>query len=388
MQTSPTTVQSLARAGLEALHRGDARAARESFERLAAAGQADASVYIALALACRGLRDAPAGLAALEQALAREPRNVRALVMKADHLHAAGDVRNASAFYLAAVKSAPAPLPPDLQPDLVHARQMCERLAAHFDQFLREQLAGQGLLGGERFSQSLDILAGRKRIYSQQPRYYFFPGLPQVQFFDRAQFPWLDAVEAATPAIREELQGVMGAPDAFQPYLRSVPGRPRKEQDGMLDNPAWSAFYLWKDGEAVAENAARCPRTMAALESLPLTKVQNRSPSILFSLLRPGAHIPPHCGLVNTRLIVHLPLIVPPGCSFRVGNETRDWVEGRAWAFDDTFEHEAWNRSGETRVILLFEVWRPELTEQERAQVAALFAAIDAHSGIKPAWEI
>ena len=114
----------------------------------------------------------------------------------------------------------------------------------------------------------------------------------------------------------------------------------------------------------------------------------NRSPSILFSLLRPGARIPPHTGFVNTRLICHLPLIVPEGCHFRVGNEVRKWVEGQAWVFDDTMEHEAWNDSGETRVILLFEIWRPELTIEERGLVNAMFEAIDTHSGRKPAWEI
>ena len=119
-----------------------------------------------------------------------------------------------------------------------------------------------------------------------------------------------------------------------------------------------------------------------------MCRVANRSPSVLFSLLRPGAHIPAHTGMVNTRLIGHLPLIVPPGCEFRVGNEMRPWVEGKAWMFDDTIEHEAWNRSGETRVILLFEIWRPELTPAERALVDAMFAAIDAHSGQKPKWEI
>jgi aspartate beta-hydroxylase len=156
----------------------------------------------------------------------------------------------------------------------------------------------------------------------------------------------------------------------------------------MLDNPAWSAFYLWKNGAPVAENAARCPRTLEALDGAPLARVQNRSPSILFSLLAPGAHIPPHNGLVNTRLICHLPLLVPGKCTFRVGNDVRDWVEGQAWAFDDTVEHEAWNHSEGTRVILLFDIWRPELTEQERSYVVSLFEAIDAHSGKPPEWEI
>ena len=113
----------------------------------------------------------------------------------------------------------------------------------------------------------------------------------------------------------------------------------------------------------------------------------NRSPVVLFSLLKPGTHIPPHNGLVNTRLICHLPLVVPAGCRFRVGNETREWVEGQAWAFDDSIDHEAWNDSDRTRVILLFDVWRPELTAIERELVTELFAAIDAYTGTKPDWE-
>ena len=153
----------------------------------------------------------------------------------------------------------------------------------------------------------------------------------------------------------------------------------------MLDNPEWSAFYLWKNGEPVAENVARCPKTMAALATVPFPQVPHRSPSILFSMMRPGAHIPPHNGFVNTRLICHLPVIVPGGCYFRVGNEEREWVEGKACVFDDTIEHEAWNRSDRTRVVLLFETWRPELTEEERTLVRAMFEAIDSQGGA-PAW--
>ena len=134
-------------------------------------------------------------------------------------------------------------------------------------------------------------------------------------------------------------------------------------------------------------NAARCPRTLAALADAPLCRIPRRTPSILFSLLRPGARIPPHHGMINTRLICHLPLIVPPGCGFRVGNETRSWEEGRAWVFDDSIEHEAWNGSGQTRVILLFDVWRPELSPGERESVAAMFEAID-EFGAAPRWEI
>jgi len=112
------------------------------------------------------------------------------------------------------------------------------------------------------------------------------------------------------------------------------------------------------------------------LEGVPLERIEGRSPFILFSKLAPGARIAPHTGFHNTRLVCHLPLIVPPGCSFRVGAEVRDWETGKAWAFNDTIEHEAHNASDQTRVVLIFNIWRPELTDQERRDVATLMEGI------------
>ena len=371
--------------GIEALRKGDARKARESFERVVAAGQADASAYLGLAYACAGLKDGRATLAAVDRALALEPRNLRALMMKADHLAAAGDARAASSFYRAVVSTAPPAdqLPADLRAELARAEAMCARYAAQFEAFLRQRLVARGLIEGRsagRFRDSLDILMGSKKIYFQEPRQYFFPGLPQIQFYERDDFPWLDKVEAATADIRAELVEILKQESAFKPYVEGNPRLPQTNPQGMLNNPEWSAFYLWKNGAIVPENAARCPKTLSALADVPLALVRNRSPSILFSLLRPGARIPPHTGEVNTRLICHLPLVVPPNCSFRVGNDTRVTVEGRAWVFDDTIEHEAWNGSDRTRVILLFEIWRPELTVEERGLVSAMFEAIDAYN--------
>ena len=371
--------------GIEALRTGDARKARESFEGIIAAGQADASAYLGLAYACAGLKDHPAARAAVDRALALEPRNLHALIMKADYLAAVGDARAASSFYRAAVNTAPPAeqLPGDLRSELARAQAMCGRYAAQFEAFLRQRLA-PGLAeenSSGRFRDSLDILTGSKKIYLQEPRQYFFPGLPQIQFYERGGFPWLDTVEAATADIRAELIEILKQETAFRPYVEGNPNLPQTDAQGMLDNPEWSAFYLWKNGAIVPENAARCPKTLNALADAPLAKVPGRSPSILFSLLRPGARIPPHTGEVNTRLICHLPLIVPERCTFRVGNDTRALVEGGAWVFDDTIEHEAWNGSERTRVILLFEIWRPELSAAERALVSAMFEAIDAYGG-------
>ena len=393
MHMPPIEVRALAALGLDALRRGDARKARESFERIARQGHADAGSLVALAQACRALSDRDAAMEAVDKALALEPRNVRALILKADCLAAGGDDRGAAAFYQFAVQAAPPAdqVPADLRAELERASSMCGHYAKKFEQFLLERLLGPGLSEGplsSRFRQSVDILLGKKNVYFQQPQAFYFAELPQIQFYDRSVFPWMDAIEAATDAIRGEAAEVLKDGSGFRPYVERNPGRPRKEQSGMTDNPDWSAFYLWKNGEAVPANLARCPKTAAVVSQVPFSDVQNRSPSVLFSLLRAGARIPPHSGLVNTRLICHLPLIVPPGCGFRVGNDTRTPVEGRAWAFDDTIEHEAWNNSNLPRVILLFEIWRPELGDDERRLVRAMFEAIDAYSGQKPTWSI
>jgi aspartyl/asparaginyl beta-hydroxylase (cupin superfamily) len=357
--------------------------------------QAPASNPAALAKLARDARDrgdAAGEATALERLLAADPRNLPALLRRADLYAAAGDARSASSFYLTAIRLAPpSGVPKELAADLARAKQACDRYALDYRDFLLRGLGAKGFdaaRSSPRFAQSVDLVLGQKRIYLQEPKYYYFPGLPQVQFYDRNLFPWFDDVEAATADIRAELEAVLDEPGAFAPYVQGHANRPKNEQQGMMNNPAWSAYYLWKNGEPVPDNAARFPKTLHALRNAPLAHVPNRSPSILFSLLRPGAHIPPHHGLVNTRLICHLPVIVPGKCRFRVGNETRDWVEGKGWAFDDSIEHEAWNGSDRTRVILLFDVWRPELTEDERALVISLFEAIDAHSGRKPDWEI
>jgi aspartate beta-hydroxylase len=353
---------------------------------------ANAPALFDLARKCRERGDAPAEAAALERLLSVDPRHIPALVRRADLYVAAGDARSASSFYLMAIRSAPAAgQSKETAALLARAREACDRFAADYRDYLLRSLAAMGFdpaTSSPRFAQSVDLVLGQKRIYLQEPKYYYFPGLPQIQFYERSWFPWLDDVESATADIRAELEAVLNEPGAFAPYVQGHANRPKKDEMGMLNNPAWSAYYLWKNGEPVAANAARFPRTMHALRNAPLAHVPNRSPSILFSLLRPGAHIPPHNGLVNTRLICHLPVVVPGKCRFRVGNETRDWVEGKAWAFDDSIEHEAWNGSERTRVILLFDVWRPELSEDERRLVVSLFEAIDAHTGKKPDWEI
>jgi aspartate beta-hydroxylase len=379
------------RDGSRALREGRAVEALEHLNRITAAGQANTVVWLAIAMIQRTLGDRPAELAALQQVLALDPRDLRGLVLTGDHYDAGGDTRAASSYYQAAIQiAAAAPqLDPSITRELGRVQQAMQRITADYEIHVVRELGGRGLERPQarRVRQSLDLLLGKSELYLQQPRHYYFPELPNIAYADRAAFPWMDKVEAATDAIRADLQRVLAEDAAaFAPYIEPQPNRPQFGDNPLTGNPAWSAFYLWKAGAPVPENLARCPSVMPALEDAPLCKIPGRTPSILFSLLRPGAHIAPHHGFTNARYICHLPLIVPEGCAMRVGAETRPWVEGRALAFDDSIEHEAWNHHPDRlRVVMIFDVWRPELSETERALVSALLQAVDTYGSSGPA---
>jgi aspartyl/asparaginyl beta-hydroxylase (cupin superfamily) len=228
-----------------------------------------------------------------------------------------------------------------------------------------------------RFARALDIAAGRRKLYLQQPTVFTYPELPQIQYYDTATFPWASSLEAATTAARDELVALLNSDgiENFRPYIQAQDASVRLDSNrGLLGSKDWSALFLSENGRTDERLVGRCPRTWEAVQQAPLARVAGWGPTVMFSLLRGGARIAPHTGMFNTRLVCHLPLIVPPGCHFRVGNEVREWKEGKLFVFDDTIEHEAWNDSKEDRVVLIFDIWRPELNEQERREIAALFS--------------
>ena len=213
----------------------------------------------------------------------------------------------------------------------------------------------------------------------QRPKFLYFPGLPSQPYYPRERFPWHDALEAATAWIREELQGVLAQNDSLEDFLGAPP--PGQAAQAMLQSSgsqpaAWDAYFFYRHGERYDAHAAACPGTAALLDSLPLTRIHDHAPETLFSVLSPGTHILPHTGVTNVRLVTHLPLIVPSDCALRVGGEMHAWREGHCITFDDTFEHEAWNRSAQTRVVLILDSWNPDLTEAERVAVTELIEAI------------
>jgi hypothetical protein len=365
------------RSGLDALRRGDARSARAHLERAVAALPPGGRPWLPLAQACRASGDVAAEIAALEALLRDEPRNIPALLVMGERKREGGDDRAASSFFNAALnQAAVVPPPPQLQPMLQRAadfvREAPRRYEAHLAERLGTDLAEDGA-PVSRFRRSVDLMLGRRELHLQQPSMFYFPGMPQRLFYERDEFPWVAELEAATAAIRDEM---LALAEEFDPYVTGDPGRPRPAANPLLDDPNWGAFYLWRSGE-LTEGAARCPGTLDALASLPIPRIAGRSPMALFSRLKPGTHIRPHHGLLNTRLICHLPLVVPPSCGIRVGDETREWREGELLIFDDSVEHEAWNRGEGVRTVLLFEVWRPEVTDEERGQLTGLFEAVD-----------
>ncbi len=375
----------IAQNGVVALRRGDARSARAAFDHVVAAGYATQQLRLLQAQACAMLGDRAAAHHALDALLAVDPANLYALILRGDLHIAAGDQRAAVSWYQAALSQAPRAgvLPADLLASLRRAQTAVAGAGQAFQDHLDRHLAEAGVVSGSagaRFDEALRILAGDAPVQLQQPTNFYYPGLAPRPFFDRADFEWVAALEAAAPIIREELNAALADPNALKPYVAAEADRPAKRH-ALLDDADWSAFHLFRNGRAVPENAERCPQTMAALAALPIPYIAGRSPMALFSVLRGGTHIPAHCGMLNTRLICHLPLIVPENCRLRVGNVTRIVEQDRAMIFDDSIEHEAWNDSSTTRVVLLFEIWRPDLTAAEQMSLTALYEAISVYTG-------
>jgi len=222
-----------------------------------------------------------------------------------------------------------------------------------------------------RVAEALQIYLGTRpapeRDPRQQPKFFWMPSLPARPFFDRGQFAWYPALEAATTAIQDELRAVLDSQRELTPFLRI--DDKQAEDDYLGGDPqsrAWDAFFFYRHGERFADAHAACPKTSQALMHVPLTQVADHAPEVLFSVLAPQTHIKVHHGVTNTRVVTHLPLLIPEGdCKLVVGGTEHAWQEGRCVTFDDTFLHEAWNRADQRRVVLILDTWNPYLRPEE-----------------------
>jgi aspartyl/asparaginyl beta-hydroxylase (cupin superfamily) len=378
-----TLPEALLRDIQQALGRRDGAAAVRLIDEALGQAPGDIDLRLQKAMALRLQGDLKGALAALDAALDLEPYHFVALLSKAAVVERLSGPRKAWQIYRNALKILPDPLPSTLQPAVDRARQVVEETTDALAAFLADRSAPararMDRTAGARFDEGLQIYAGRTRPYPSEGILLTYPRLPAIPFFDRELFPWLPELEAATDMIRGELEGVLATMDAdFAPYINVPPGAPVNQWGELNQSRLWSSLFLWKDGERQEEPCRRCPGTAALLDTLPLARQPGFAPTVIFSALEARTRIPPHTGSTNTRLLVHLPLILPGPARFRVGNETRSWRMGEAWAFDDTIDHEAWNEADALRVIMILDIWNPLLTEDEREAVTALLNARNA----------
>ena len=306
-------------------------------------------------------------------------------------LEARGHFQEAVAAYFGAINAAqrqgkwlsPDAIPMNLRKQVLHAMGVVNKgRLGYFNSLmepLKERFGSQAL---SRVQTALECYLGdRDTVYAdadQRPTFLYFPGLSTRAVHPSDTFPWVDELQSKTSEIRGELQAILAQPDGVRPFnsYRSEEEEARYLK-GNAGSPKWNAFFLYRHGQIDADNAARCPFTVQALERLPLVKIRAHAPEVCFSMLTSGTHILKHRGVTNTRLVAHLPLIVPEGnCALRVADQSYQWHEGKVFIFDDCFEHEAWNRTPSMRAILLLDFWHPGLTECERLAVSELVAGI------------
>lgn len=365
----------------------DAAAARGAFpealallDRAAGIDPGNFDLHLKRAALYRAVRDPAAALDAVAAALAVSPLDFVALMLRAGLKEQIG-AEDAGEAYDQALARKPATLAnPQLAAAVKRGEEVRDRWRTDKEARLAAAMAdAEAQADGEeaaRIARFRSNALRRTRVWHAEPTHFHFPGLVEREYHDRSLFPWLAELEAATDAIQAEFEAVAAAERAeLVPYIQYPDGAPVAQWKALNHSHDWTAIHLWQYGRRVDANARHCPATMDLIARFPQPRIGGCSPNAMFSLLAPRTRIPPHHGVANTRLVCHLPLIVPEGCWFRVGAETRSWQRGEAWLFDDTIEHEAMNASEALRVILIIDVWHPGLSPAERAAVTALLEA-------------
>ena len=340
----------------------------------------DPALFLRLAGIQRAIGQPRLALESVHRALASAPRDFTTLLMRASLLDALKHPEASEAWAHAIAQKPEGELPSGLAQVVAQAEQRAAAWQSERDAKLRsamsraEEDADDELR--ERLERYRSNILRRTRAYHSEPTHFHYPGLVEREFHPRRLFPWLEALEAATGEIAGELRDVLESERAeLVPYIIYPEHLPLDQWRSLNKNLDWTAIHLLQNGVRVERNAAMCPKTMAVLAQIDQPVIAGSSPNAMFSLLAPKTAIPPHVGVSNARLVCHLPLIVPEGCWFRVGGETRYWRKGEAFVFDDTIEHEALNPSDELRIVFIFDVWRPELERVERQAIAAAIEA-------------
>ena len=375
-----------------AMERGDAASALKILQPATFADPGHQTLPIDLAFVYLHLQQPLYAIAELETTVQSRPDHVEAWLLLGEIREVEGNARGAlKAWYQAVTRAqqvgrwhSAATTPAHLLDAVMHAIATVrggrrELLFGSLDDISRQfgaselrrvQRALTGFLG------DWDATPPDKR---QRPKFLYFPDLPATPFLDPALQPWSARLQDAFPVIRDEaLRALEQKQSVFADFVQLT-------REGVMADfvagdgpaPAWEAFFFYRRGKRYDTNHQRCPQTSEVLESLDLCRISDQTPEVCFSLLKPGSHILPHFGVSNTRTVMHLPLVVPADCALHLlGVGEHRWREGELMMFDDTFEHEAWNRSAHHRLILLMDCWNPHLTLVERMAVTQLIETL------------
>lgn len=388
---APDHPEALGFLGARALTEGRLVEAKQLLERAVEGNGGDVQLLKNYGLACIGCQRLDEARHAFDRALTLEPEFFVARLYLGNTLEQLGHHDAALREYFSAITKAqthgrwlsPETTPPGLRELVTYAMRYVDAGRKRlFGGALAGLRAQHGAAALQRAEHALDIYLGERPANipepQQRPKFLFFPDIPTPRWYARELFDWYEALESNVDVIRAEMLAVLHDNVGLEPFLKIPKAEdvPRFLGAGPQGPPAWDAFFFYRHGTRYRENCERCPRTAAIIDALPLVRIRAHAPEICFSVLAPGTHILPHHGVTNTRLVTHLPLLVPDNCAISVGGEERAWQEGRCFTFDDTFEHEAWNRSEQTRVVLIMDCWNPYLTDVEREAVGALVETI------------
>ncbi|HEY2678026.1 MAG TPA: aspartyl/asparaginyl beta-hydroxylase domain-containing protein [Steroidobacteraceae bacterium] len=388
LESHPDDVAALNVAALGALRRANPLRASELLERASIAAPGDPHIYYYLARARETLGDLDGALDADEKALRFAPDHALARLHYALGLERRRETERSLLHFARALKDAQlkgewteaASTPAALRPRVEHAVQAVRNgQRALFQRLLAPLLERHGRAPLERVTSAIRIYIGEQQANypdpRQKPTFFYVPGMPPSAYFDRRLFPWIPSYEACFSDIRRELEILLPAARGRERVFGSD-ALEHENLRGYDAAPSWNGYYFYRHGERREENCAACPRTASALDAIPLMRVREHGPEVLYSVFTQGTHLLPHRGVTNARVVSHLALIVPEDCALKVGGEERAWHEGEALVFDDTYEHEAWNRSRQVRVVLIADIWNPHLNPVERDAVNRVISAI------------
>ena len=360
----------------EALRCGEPIAARALLEAAATQETPGIDVWRKLAALRRNAGDVMGATAALQQALRDDPFDFFSLLALAGLFDQLEDPRAGEAYGRALAQRPTGKMAPPLEQAVRRGQSVYRAYQQAFEtRYLEAARTSGAELDADaqiRFERFASNSARRTSPFRANPTHFHYPGLREREFHPRVEFPWLAAWESAASSIAAEFEQLVATETSeLVPYVQYGDEAPLNQWRALNNSRDWTAIHLIKRGETIAANARHCPATMEILRTIPQPRIAGCGANAMFSLLAPHTTIPPHHGVANFRLVAHLPLIVPSGCWFRVGAETREWRLGESFVFDDTIEHEAANPSDRPRVVMIVDCWHPDLGPAERTAIAA-----------------